>query len=492
VFDVAIVGAGFAGLVAANRAAQFGLKVIVLEQGATGDYLCNSRIATGVVNFAHSNPELSPEYLVQAAMGDTEGHADPAIARAMADVAGRGLAWLREEGAEFVRRGIQGKQSFMMAPAKQFRAGLVWKGDGPDVFLNRLRANLQRRGGQVLQGARATRLIMQDGRCAGVETTSANGIQHVEARSVVLADGGFQANSELLRRFITRHPESLVQRNAGTGQGDAILMAEAIGAKLIDMDTFYGHLLAREAIHNPGLWPYPTLDSLTAASVLIGRQGNRLFDEGIGGITLSNRIASLDDPLSTTIVFDQAIWDTAGRDEMVPPNPSLQQAGGTLVTAGSLAELAQAIGVGAIQLERTVANYNAALREGRAHSLTPPRTAGQRFGVSRSDPGRVPPRPVEQPPFYAVPLSVGISCTLGGIAIDPSARALDNSGQPIPGLYAAGSTTGGLEGGPIAGYIGGLAKACFLGLIAAEAIAAGQGATPLTPSAPSADPMGAS
>jgi fumarate reductase flavoprotein subunit len=89
-------------------------------------------------------------------------------------------------------------------------------------------------------------------------------------------------------------------------------------------------------------------------------------------------------------------------------------------------------------------------------------------------------------------LSVGISCTLGGIAIDPSARALDNSGQPIPGLYAAGSTTGGLEGGPIAGYIGGLAKACFLGLIAAEAIAAGQGATPLTPSAPSADPMGAS
>lgn len=471
-FDVAVVGAGLAGLTAANRAAQLGLEVIVLEQGTSDDYLCNSRIATGVVNFAHSNPELPADVLVDAIMADTEDHADPALARAMANVAGRGLAWLRDEGAELIRRGIQGKQSFMMAPAKTFQAGLVWKGDGPDVLLRRLQDNLRRRGGQLLLGARAASLIVRDGRCCGVEIKATDGARRIEARNVVLADGGFQGNIEMLRRFITAHPEALVQRNAGTGRGDAIRMAEAAGAKLVDMDCFYGHLLSHSAMQNSGLWPYPTLDSLTAASILIDRNGERLFDEGIGGITLSNRIAKLDDPLSTIIIFDHAIWESAGRDESVPPNPCLQEANGALVTATDIGSLAQTIGVPPGRLSQTVAEYNAALHSGTAQALNPPRTAGRRFGVPRSDPGRVPPRPVEQPPFYAAPLSVGISCTIGGVAIDASARALDASNAPIPGLYAVGSTSGGLEGGPIAGYIGGLAKAYCLGLIAAEAMAA--------------------
>ena len=76
-----------------------------------------------------------------------------------------------------------------------------------------------------------------------------------------------------------------------------------------------------------------------------------------------------------------------------------------------------------------------------------------------------------RPPFYAAPIAVGISCTIGGIAIDTSCRALREDGSAVPGLYAAGSCTGGIEGGPIAGYIGGLAKALTTGLIAGEHIA---------------------
>jgi fumarate reductase flavoprotein subunit len=59
---------------------------------------------------------------------------------------------------------------------------------------------------------------------------------------------------------------------------------------------------------------------------------------------------------------------------------------------------------------------------------------------------------------------------MGGIAIDGDCRVLDTSGKPIPGLYAAGSTTGGLDGGPHSGYVGGLIKTA-LGLHAAEVIA---------------------
>ena len=74
-------------------------------------------------------------------------------------------------------------------------------------------------------------------------------------------------------------------------------------------------------------------------------------------------------------------------------------------------------------------------------------------------------------PFYAMPICAAITNTMGGIVVDGDARVLDKNDKPIPGLYAAGSTVGGLDGGPHAGYVGGLIKAT-IGLRAAETIAA--------------------
>jgi len=74
------------------------------------------------------------------------------------------------------------------------------------------------------------------------------------------------------------------------------------------------------------------------------------------------------------------------------------------------------------------------------------------------------------PPYYAVPLAVGISYTMGGIEIDAQARVIGRNGGPITGLFAAGSCTGGVEGGPLGGYIGGYLKAVGLGLIAGQSI----------------------
>ena len=79
--------------------------------------------------------------------------------------------------------------------------------------------------------------------------------------------------------------------------------------------------------------------------------------------------------------------------------------------------------------------------------------------------------PIETPPFHAAPLAAGITVTMGGIAVDGAARVLRPDDTPIPGLYAAGSTVGGVEGGPDAAYIGGLIKAFLLGLVAAETAA---------------------
>src|SRR4029077_8513249 len=267
-------------------------------------------------------------------------------------------------------------------------------------------------------------------------------------------------------------PDCLTQRSAGSGQGDALIMAEAAGARLTDAGSFYGHLLARDSLDKPGLWPYPTMDTLVGGAIMIDRCGRRFLDEGLGRIALSNAVARLPRPLAATAVFDQAIWDGAGRSELVPPNPQLVAAGGTLLRADDLAALAAAIAVPADNLIDTVALYNRAVLAGAGAELTPARTSGRMFGESRGSPKRVGLTPLAQPPFYAIRLAAGISYTMGGIEIDAQARVIARDGTPFPGLLAAGACTGGIEGGPLGGYVGGFLNAATLGLIAAETIGA--------------------
>ena len=476
--DVAVVGAGVAGLTAANRAAQLGARVLVLEAGTDEHYACNSRIATGVLNVAHTDPHSDPALLRNAIAVDTEGHATPALAEALATTVGRVMGWLRQEGARMIKVPIHGTSRWMLAPPRTLSAGLDWRGRGPDVLLRALGHNLEGRGGTLLLGARALELRIETESCTGVTVRQGERTFDVKARSVVLADGGFQANAQLVQRFICARPDCLTQRSAGTGRGDALIMAEAAGARLTDARSFYGHLLARDSLANPGLWPYPALDTLVGGAIMVDRSGRRFLDEGLGGIALSNALARSEDPLAATAVFDQAIWDGAGRTELVPPNPQLVAAGGTLLQAPDLAALAAAIAVPPDDLQGTVANYNRAVLAGAGAALVPARTSGRMFGESRGSLKRIGLMPIAQPPFYAIPVVAGISYTMGGIEIDAQARVIARDGAPFPGLLAAGACTGGIEGGPLGGYVGGFLKAATLGLIAAETIGAEVGAGP--------------
>jgi fumarate reductase flavoprotein subunit len=176
---------------------------------------------------------------------------------------------------------------------------------------------------------------------------------------------------------------------------------------------------------------------------------------------MANAVAQLDDPLSATLIFDDTIWNgEPGHKGPVAVNPILPDAGGKIATADDLKGLADITGVAANVLEETVARYNEAVTAGKAGALEPPRTTRAHKAY-----------PIATPPFRAVPLASGITGTMGGLSIDAHARVLKADGMPIPGLYAAGTSTGGLEGGPRVTYMGGLAKAFIFGLLAAEHMA---------------------
>lgn len=472
--DIVVVGAGLAGLTAANRALQQGSRVLVIEAGQDANYLCNSRIASGSFNVAHTDPTLDPDALYDAILGDTEGAADPDQARAIAHAVGPAMQWFRGEGAKFIRVARPGRagSNWSMAPPRPATPGFGWEGRGPDVALRLLAKNFLGRGGSLSLGSRAQSLMMSGGTCVGVQAVRHGSELRVQAKHVVLADGGFQGNFDLVRRFISPRPECLVQRNAKTGKGDALLMAERIGAKLVGADRFYGHLLVQEALQNALLWPYPTIDTLASSAIVVDNRGRRFLDEGMGGVAMANVIARLDDPLGVTSIFDDEIWETAGRSEFTPPNPFVVSSGGTLTTAATIPELERALGLPLHALSDTIETYNHAVESAGQIEFEPPRTPGRMFGVLRSSATRTKLLPLVKFPFHAIRLCAGLTYTMGGIAIDGQARALDTNDRPIPGLYAVGACTGGAEGGPMAGYIGGLCKALSLGFIAAQTITA--------------------
>ena len=177
---------------------------------------------------------------------------------------------------------------------------------------------------------------------------------------------------------------------------------------------------------------------------------------------MANAVARLADPLSSVVIFDEETWTGVAADNRYPPcmNPVYENAGGKVFSASSLDELALELGINADGLSHTVETWNDAVDTANFSNLSPQRS-----------PQTFKPEPIRNPPFRAIPVIAGITYTMGGIAINRDACALSEVGDRIPGLYAVGSASGGIEGGKSSAYIGGLAKAVITGLRAAESIA---------------------
>ncbi|SCU76907.1 Exported protein [Cupriavidus necator] len=461
--DVAVVGAGIAGLTTALRLSEQGVSTLVLERGESEKYMCNTRMAGGAFHVAHQDVADDAQVILGAIASRTGGSASTELVEALANDIGEATQWLKRQGVRFIKVGHESYRKHTLAPPIATRGREYWVGRGGDVLLRTLAGGVTRHGGKILHGVRATALTMRDGACVGLHAQSATGPVAIEARAVVICDGGFHSDMDLLREFISPAPEKLKQRNAQTGRGDGLRMAREAGAQLVGLNRFYGHVLAQDAMHNDDLWPFPMMDFVCAAGIVVDMAGRRFMNEGLGGVTMANTIAAQADPLGATVIFDAEIWNGPGREYLISANPTLVSGGGTLYTASDLGSLASQVGLPADVLQQTVAQYNAAVDGGATDSLVPTRSTGG-----------YPAWPIRKAPFHAVKLCAGITYTMGGIATDADGRVLDQASRPIANLYAAGCATGGIEGGgdrEQVAYIGGLSRSTVFGLRAANAIA---------------------
>ncbi|MFT4066529.1 FAD-binding protein [Paraburkholderia sp.] len=453
-----VIGGGMAGLVAAVRGVEAGMKVTLVEKGATDQYPCNARMSGGLFHLGFSDVSLPPDELVSIIETRTGGATDPQLATTLARGGLALVDWLRGHGVRFMRPPSPW-QFWTAAPPRSLGPGQDWKGRGPDVLLRQLALAFRKLGGTMLMQTTITGLRMTQGRCHGVDGVGPSGAMQIDADAVIICDGGFQGNLEMLREHVSPAPERLKQRGASTGTGDGLRMAMAVGAATSRLDSFYGHLLSRDAMTNDNLWPYPELDALAVSGILVNAEGTRFADEGRGGIYLANSVARLSDPLSATIVIDATIWATAGRAARIPANPHIVNGGATIHQASDIAGLATKAGLPREQLEQTVRTHNDAVRRSSLNELSPARTPGLR-----------PAAPIAQAPFMAIPVCAGITYTMGGIRVNEHAQVLKTNGEPIEGLYAAGTAVGGVDGGDFCGYVGGLVSSGVLATAAVEAV----------------------
>lgn len=462
-YEAVVIGAGIAGLSTALRLSELKIRTAVLEKGVDDGYPCNTRIAGGAFHVAHRDVDDPPEVILEAINQRTRGTANPELVQALAGDIHGATAWLKAKGVRFIKVGHEIFRKHSLAPPINLNQSKYWEGRGGDVLIRTLTAELIRNGGEVLLGTRANTLVMDADRCIGVDVLRQGTPLRVHAGAVVICDGGFQANPELVARYITGSPEKIRQRNSGSGTGDGLQMAMQAGAQVVGMNRFYGHILAREAMGNDALSPFPIADFLCGAGIVVDASCRRIADEGRGGVYLVNAIAGQDDPLGTVAIFNEAVWTGPGREFISPANPQLSQKGATVYTASTVSELAEKLDLDPQHLEKTVSDYNDAVEQGKTESLAPPRTSD-----------RLKPYSLRQGPYFAVRLCAGMTYTMGGLAIDGKSRVMDADDRPIPGLYAAGCAAGGLEGGEHVAYLGGLTRSTVTALRAADHIAAWQ------------------
>jgi fumarate reductase flavoprotein subunit len=452
-FSVLVVGGGLAGLVAAARAAELGGDVLLLDKGDLVSGGGNTLMTTGTYYTAGVSPNSSPDELYSRAMAG--GAAHPALAEAWANNCQRALQWLESVGVA-IDRTVEGEPC--LESVSSISTAPVYRMDTGVHIVKKLLAFFHAHRGTSRSRTRVVKLLAKGGRVLGVEVID-NGVRSaVAGRATILATGGFQANRELVSKFIGRRADRCKLMGSAAATGDGLKMALAVGAKPVNLKYFHGRMVPLKALTDDRFWPYPTLDTLVEDGIVVNQVGERFSDEGWGDIPLANTVATWNDVTGASLIFDEEAWTRSKGDarSLVPPNPWLIEKGGGICKAESLAELAKMLGLNPKNLkslEKTVEEFNAAAMKRRLGELKVPRITSA--------------RPLN-PPFYGLKVVPGIISTMGGPIIDGRMNVRSRKGEPIPGLYAAGDLVGGLMGGRNGGYVGGISQAAVTGILAGE------------------------
>ena len=474
--DIVIVGAGGAGMTAALTATSEGKSVVIVEsQPVVGG---NSVRATGGMNAGKTVYQDENEFGESAGVEKTlktaaekyadnetitalaktvseqwaayqadpkgyfdsvelmeldtmiggKGINDPALVETLCSNSADAIDWLGEQGIT-----LHSVSSFGGASVKRIHRPVDAEGKTLSVgsyMIPLLEENCQKAGVQMMLNTTATEILTDDnGAAVGIKATGASGETiTINAKAVVLTTGGFGANLDMVVEY---KPElkGFMTTNAPGILGQGIKMAQAIGADTVDMDQIQIH---------------PTVEANTAAliteglrgdgAVLINAEGKRFIDEvGTRDVVSAAEIAQTGS--YSWLVVDQAMVDASSVIQGYIKK-------GYTVTGETYEELGKAMGVDEAAFAETMNTWN-----GYVEAKNDPDFGRTSFANK-----------LDTAPYYAIKVTAGVHHTMGGLKINTNTEVLNENGEVIPGLFAAGEVTGGVHG---ANRLGGNAVADF-------------------------------
>lgn len=427
--DVIVIGAGGAGLAAAVQANQNGASVIVIEkQASIGG---NTILSGGAFNAVRDGSEeaianedsVQKHYEQTIQGGDSEG--DPELVRTLVENAYDGLEWLKSLGMEF-KEGV-----FTVTGGLWPRAHKPVDPVGTGFFKIYQKYVDEHDNIEIMLNTKANELIVDEtGRVTGVIATGETGntITFNAKKAVVLATGGFSKNVEMRMKYDTiwgNLDETVQSTNHSGATGDGIVMAEAVGAQLIQMG--YIQLLPLGDPETGSLSGNIEMD--VERRIFVNKNGDRFVNEGGRRDDMTRALFEQPDHLMW-IVLDSHCYPTG--EEKNNFNETVNQliAEGRAFKGETVEELAKAINVPAENLKKAIDDFN-------AHVKTKEPDA---FGRTLySD-------PIDKGPYYAAARVPTVHHTMGGVKINKEAQVINTKGEVIPGLYAAGEVTGGIHG----------------------------------------------
>jgi tricarballylate dehydrogenase len=462
-FDVVVVGAGNAALTAALAARAAGARVAVLEKASLKLRGGNTRFSGGVFRCTynsladlapfvrqHDNPEtvVADPYTPADYRKDIErvtgGRADPELTAVLVDRAYDTVRWMADLGVPWEFNRAVGAVTIPGAAKVKLPFGGALRVKGEGVILSSgLFRLVEEADIAIFYETQAVRIVTAtDGRVTGVEVRGPDGLQVLSCRALILGSGGFQANPEMRTAYLGPAWSLVKVRGTRFDTGEMLRAALAVGAQSygewagchatpIDADAPpYGELRLTDKTNRLS---YPF-------SVMVNLDGERFVDEGedfnlytyakMGRQILQERSA---------VVFQ--IFD-----RKTIPLLETRYNTGTPVTADTLPDLVdriaeryRSLGIRKATMLTTLEEYNAAVQDG---IFNPDILDGKHTNGLRPEKTNWATR-LDEPPFHAYAVSLGITFTFGGLRINTSAEVIDYLDRPIPGLFATGEITGG-------------------------------------------------
>ncbi|MDO4937901.1 MAG: FAD-binding protein, partial [Sutterellaceae bacterium] len=287
-------------------------------------------------------------------------------------------------------------------------------------YVQLLNESVRRYGAEIRFRTRAETLIYDEDpmRITGVLATNPDGSRIlIQARAVILATGGFQADPQMRARFCpnidpqmhtTANPSG---RFSDGATGDGIVMAERLNAKLVD--TQYVQIL-----------PFAggRLLDYAGGEIWLNVLGERFVNEGT--VSFSSLYSVIEKQP------DQVMWAISDSKSKKGATLGTKLHQGIVKLADSVEEMAKGMDISSTVLKQTLDRYNKSVVNNYDSQFDLPFKA----------------ETIDTPPYYYGKETFSLHYCCGGIAIDTKARVLNTNDRVIFGLYAAGEVTGGVHG----------------------------------------------